>query len=182
MGSARIALMVVFVVLAAGCAAPPGFVGPPTRSDEILPDQRIPISDQGSGAGKWEGPDLFVEYRYTSEPGGMAISGSLDFIDSIKYSFGLLNYFTAGIIFGDGQGRVLGSTTLLVDRQSDLKRSFGERFSRRVALPPGAAVFAFTYEGQVKEVSGGRGRADWGNATSIWHYPVKRMRVPQQEK
>lgn len=149
----------------------------------ILPDQRIQITDSGSVAGRWQVQEVIIDYRYDRVPGGLEMTGTLDFIDSIKYNFGLLKYFNAGVIFGDAEGRVLGTAPFIGTRQSGLERWSGERFSRRVPMPPGARVFAFTYQGEVMEVSGGgRGRGGGGgNPTQIWYYPVGRMRPPQSE-
>ncbi len=173
-------LILIFLIVVSACAST-GMIGLP-NDEMILPDERIPISDTGSVAGKWQAQEVIIEYRYDRVPGGLEMSGTLDFIDSIKYNFGLLNYFNAGVIFGDADGRVLGTAPLLVTRQSGLERWSGERFRRRVPMPYGSRVFAFMYQGEVAEAGGGRGRGGgWGNSTRLWFYPVGRLRPPQAE-
>lgn len=176
----RVTPILILALLAAACAASSGMLGAPGY-EEILPDQRIPISDSGSGAGKWQAQEAIIEYRYERVPGGLEMSGTLDFIDSIKYNYGLLSYFNAGVIFGDSDGRVLRTAPLVVTRQGGLERWSGERFSRRVAMPPGAMVFSFTYDGEVMGVGGGRHGGGGGNPTRLWYYPVGRMRPPEAE-
>jgi hypothetical protein len=117
------------------------------------------------------------------DPGGFALSGTINFADSIKYNYTRLNTFHAEIIFADAQGRVLGSRSLLTAKQIGFDRWEPEKFSQTFALPPGAVAFAFGYTGQVLDSGGGGRRGGGGaNPTNIWHSPLSKSGAHQHEK
>lgn len=140
-------------------------------AEMIVPEQRIPIAPSGSADGKWEGRDLSVAYRYSMEGGYLSLVGTIIFADSIRYNYDRMPSFNAGIIIGDSVGMVLGTRSLVTTRQSGMDRWEDVKFSQRIALPPGAATFAFSYTGEVAEAGGGR-FSGGGNLTRIWNYPI----------
>ncbi|MHC1726921.1 MAG: hypothetical protein AB9866_13095 [Syntrophobacteraceae bacterium] len=136
------------------------------RGGTVKPDQRIALAD--SAKGTWAGQDVSIDYQYTRNQSGMSITGAVNFEDSIRYNYNRITYFQAEMIFADSDGRVLGSSGLMTTRQSHFDPA---KFTRQVAVPPGAAFFAFSYKGEAVEAMGRR-RGGGGNPTYIWSYPV----------
>ncbi|MEN6441400.1 MAG: hypothetical protein ABFD97_22765 [Syntrophobacter sp.] len=143
----------------------------------IIQEQRIPLSESGQTNGKWDARDLSIEYTYFAGGGRLTLGGAVKFADSISYNYDRLPSFYAEVIFGDAQGRVIGSSALMTARQGGSERWEPIRFSRRIPLPPGTVCFAFSYRGEVVEAKGGRGG---GNPTSIWLYPVTKAAPGQR--
>lgn len=167
-----VVLFALMVAALGPVAAPVIGAGPGSRGDEIIPDDLIPISETGTGSGKWDGPDLSIEYWYRIDRGGITVTGTFDFIESLKYGSSLVNYLNLGIIFGDAGGRALASGNLLTTRLSAFDLHSGTKFSRRIALPPGTATFAFTYDGEVMRLGGGHRGGGGANPTRFWHIPT----------
>ncbi len=185
MRKAWMLLLALFLISVGGCAYTPGYGPYGGGHQEIVPDQRVPISESLRGGGKWSSNDLSITYRYVPDANGLLFSGTLEFIDAINYNFPLMPYFHAGLIFGDARGGVIGSTPLLTTRRdSSFDTLEPIKFSRHIVLPPGAAMFAFSYQGQLAE-TGGRGIVGGmggSNPTNIWNYPVRSVAVVQQQK
>jgi len=146
----------------------------------IIPEQRISLSESGQAGGKWDARDLSIEYRYSAGGGFFKIAGTINIADSIRYNYDWMPSFHAEVIFGDAQGRVIGTGALLTTRVSGSDRWEPVGFSRQISLPPGTACFAFSYRGEVVEAKGGRGGGGGGNPTSIWLHPVRKAPAAQK--
>lgn len=121
---------------------------------------RIPIQ-QPKSSGEWKGSDLSVKYDYSVNNGQMDLSGRIEFAYSMTMGYSELRDLHLSVVFADQNGSVVGNAPLVI--KTSLRPS---DFHDRIAVPPGAKIMAFKYDGVA---IGSTGR----NPTSFWHDPVQ---------
>jgi hypothetical protein len=127
---------------------------------------RLPITQPGE-SGRWEGPDLTVEYGYTRHNRQMDLSGSVRLADSLRLGFTLLRDFHLDVVFFDERGGVIESNALVTITNRGSLDAIA--FQARLGLPPNAVSMAFGYRG---EAAGGGGSGAGSGITSFWFNPV----------
>ena len=171
--SKRFLVAVLFICISAflltGCGGT--LLTPNYAGKQIKPGYQIPMQT-GEGSGTLQTDDLTLTYQYLRRGDVIKLQGSVRFADSMDMNFNYIDYFSLGALFADADGRILTSVPLtsaswinltLLDRQV--------QFTREIALPPDAALMAFTYTGQA---SYGGGGSTGGVNTQFWQYPIVR--------
>jgi hypothetical protein len=161
-GYISVVVAVGLVFLVTGCQTVNSYSG----TGIVAPEKRVAIPE-GSDAGKWQGNDLWVEYKYSRSQGTMDLSGTVHFADSMIYNADQVHDFQLSVILVDEKGNVLDSHGLATGR-GDLDPI---PFRIKLTFPASAVSMAFSYRGTALS----SGDSEGGGGTShFWEYPVHR--------
>ncbi len=151
-------LSVLLILLIAGAFEAGG------QGQTLNPAHQIVLNAQGQQSGRFNAPDLTVNYTYVRSGSDMKLTGNIQFGMTIQANYAVVQTFQLGLALADAQGNVLGQQGLTTAYDNNVGDTIN--FSTSVAVPPQTASMAFTYTGQA--YAEGTGGPD---PTNFYFYP-----------
>lgn len=160
----RLPLMVMMLLISA-CQGVPVMLG---YKNGVVPEEaRIMLVEGETVSGRWETPDLLMQYQYRKNQSQLSLSGRIDFAGRIENNFPVIQYFHVDAIFLNDEGRVLEMKGLTSNPPSYSGDSV--TFNNLITIPPGTASMAFSYRGEARS----SGVEDDGGSMYFWEYPIR---------
>jgi hypothetical protein len=131
----------------------------------------IALTEGTQRGGRYQSPDLTIEYQWTRSGNELQFSGLAKFTPRIRNSFNIIPYFHLSLFFTDAQGKILEDRRIGTPGSDDPNNPI--LVSEKMLLPPGAANMAFSYSGQARG-PGGAGKEDGGGDMPFWQVPIVR--------
>lgn len=155
---AGFSISVLLILLMAGAFKVDG------QGQTLNPANQIVLNAQGQQSGRFNAPDLTVNYTCVRTGGDMQMTGTVQFGMTIQANYAVVQTFQLGLALADAQGNVLGQhgvTTAFAANVGD-----AVNFSTTLSVPQQTASMAFTYTGQA--TAAGLGGQD---PTNFYFYP-----------
>ncbi len=137
-----------------------------TYKGATVPDAyRIALVDGGQRSGRYESPDLTVDYSAVRNGNELRLSGVVEYTAKIRHGFGTIPYFKMSALLTDRDGTVLEDRAIRTPGSDDPQNRM--RFGEKIHLPQGTTNMAFSYSFEARGFDG-------SETSSLWGIPIVR--------
>ncbi len=157
-------LLVASAIVLTGCQA----ARLTYKGAKVRDAYRIALADGAQRSAVHRSPDLTIEYHLSRNGDELRLEGVADYTAKIKNGYTFVPYFHLSVFLTDRHGNILEDRGITTPGSDDPNNRM--RFSEKIALPPGTAGMAFSYNGQAR--SSGARQDGGGGTTPFWEVPI----------
>ncbi len=118
------------------------------KGAKALDTYRIAIADGTQRSGRYQSPDLTIDYQALRNGNELQLTGEAEYTPKIRHAFTFIPYFYLSVFLIDQNGTILQDRGITTPGSNDPNNRM--RFGEKIQLPPGTAYIAFSYSGQGK--------------------------------